>query len=690
MPTIKEDKEALDYVAANPQSEYTPQIMQKLGLSQDDVTAWKWATDNLDKEPDTAVKIRNKVYDKVAESQVPLNEPSRLGVAMQEGGAAPVDRAVVKNLIDQEPDLQEEYLKRKGYKVKRVDDKFFVRREGESRYAPVDPEGFDLWDVTDVAGDVVEGLVSAVTTGAKALGLVGAPVSGGATIPAAMALGAASSGALETAKQTAGIAVGAREQLNPSLIAQKSIIGGTIPGAMYAAGKVMQGGSKLLGSVLSKAQGGKKVTAEAIEAAGEQLGAKATPGMLLESRLPQRMEASLASQTGTIGGFGIRKTIESNKKAVQNAADDIVSQASKMSNVEVGDKLAKQLSEGLEAKLKPAIDTYERWENAFQGKGKDWIGKVVQDNLDDVSVTLAALKDRYKFDDDVAGMLGNLEGKLPQIQSLTDLKTFRTSVRGMLDRMASPNKQAALSELMDPLTKMRSKTLLAAAQQSGNPQMFESAAKELAEADSIYRNAAEAVQNAVATGSQKISGSPRQVLAKMADVPSPARIRKLLDTTDPEKIAKVAQDFPEAFETARQGVLADIAERASVRGEVNPRKLSKIIDGLEPETAALIFGKERVGKAKALKTFLDAMPEYRTSGTAENIQLMNIMNIMTQARSIGQSVLNDMIANPILGKDLMMRGGKALQSDAARGLTTFGVQQVYPDQPYTKRPSLLP
>lgn len=108
------------------------------------------------------------------------------------------ERAALKNLISNSPELQEEYLKRRGYELKTVDGELpsgelKVRKPGEVEWGVVDPAGFDLQDVTDVAGDVIEGLLVAAGVGAGT-------AAGG--VPGAVAGGVAASTAAEAGRQS--------------------------------------------------------------------------------------------------------------------------------------------------------------------------------------------------------------------------------------------------------------------------------------------------------------------------------------------------------------------------------------------------------------------------------------------------------------------------------------------------------
>ena len=125
---------------------------------------------------------------------------------------------MIKNLISENTDLQQKYLQKKGFQTRLVGDRVEVRQPGQERFSVIDPEGFDLFDVTDVAGDIAEAIATAAASGAKAIGLVGAPATAGGSLLAGSALGGAATGGFETARQGVGIAAGLREEFDPGTV----------------------------------------------------------------------------------------------------------------------------------------------------------------------------------------------------------------------------------------------------------------------------------------------------------------------------------------------------------------------------------------------------------------------------------------------------------------------------------------
>jgi hypothetical protein len=188
------------------------------------------------------------------------------------------DRFAVKN-FGGSPETSIAYLKKNnpGLMFKQDDSGAIIAKKPEDKeWNALDPEGFDLQDVTDVGYDVVSGLGSGALTAAAGLG-AGASTMGGAAIPAAMAAGGASSAALEALRQRIGQGLGTHEEdMNTTDLALAGGLGAVSPllfGTGASAGKIAakagqeKAGQNLLGSIgqgtfKALTEGEKKTAAE--------------------------------------------------------------------------------------------------------------------------------------------------------------------------------------------------------------------------------------------------------------------------------------------------------------------------------------------------------------------------------------------------------------------------------------------
>jgi len=140
------------------------------------------------------------------------------------------DRLIVKNLSN-DSNAATEYLQKKHPNMvlePTPDGNIRARNRGETQWKVLDPSGFDLQDITDVAYDVGAGVVEgAATAGA---GVAGAVAGGGVgAIPAAMAGGAASSAGMESLRQLVGKAAGVNKEFMGDDVAMAAGFGAVSP-----------------------------------------------------------------------------------------------------------------------------------------------------------------------------------------------------------------------------------------------------------------------------------------------------------------------------------------------------------------------------------------------------------------------------------------------------------------------------
>jgi hypothetical protein len=662
MPTVKQVEQSLNYIAANPNDEKSKAGMQKLGLDETYVGAWRAANALDDADPRKA-EAKNKIFDRVATALPPKEEA---------GGVGFIDRFAVQNLIDRDPQLQVKYLEKKGYQARVVGDRVEAKKPGETQYNAVDPKGFDRFDIFDVFGDALEALATGVATGAKAMGAIGAPTTGGFSLPAASAVGAAATGGFEFAKQTVAKAVGAREEYDPGRITQAAMIGGTIPVLAKGGGKLLELGGQAIkkaGSWLAPL----KANADDVAKAAKEIGAEVTPGMVTDSALVGKLESSLVQSSGKAGGIVLRSTVKKNQKALQETAENIVDDAATASSYEIGAQAGQKLIETVKKRLAPAEAIYDKMETLFSRSAYKPDISRFDDFIDD-------LADNFKFSDDVLSKLGNIKSKLPEVKNLTDLKTLRTNIREQMQASSDPGIRRAFSQLYDEATKLRGQVLLDLSEKRGG-QFFMQAKQEIEQADKIYAAVSNDVKNAIMKrGARQLRGGPLAAVKEFVEkVPEGKLIQNVLQTNDPRKIAAVEKAFPEAFELMRQGKISEIVAKSQLKGAVSPTKLAKQIDAMPPEARKLIFGEQASQKAASLKTFLDNIGErLGPSGTPEGVEFYGLFNVVKHATSLGREALMRSLTSEAMEKGILTQAGKFVAAPAFVGAAEFGARQALP------------
>ena len=132
-------------------------------------------------------------------------------------------------------------LRRDGFQVG-LDEKrnIAVRWPGENQWRRVDPSGFkfsdigaDIADMSRFAFDGAFGIV--IPTAIKGAGILGAPGTMGASLPASMVVSGAITAGSDAALQLAGVALGRRTEVNWESVAWAGAVGALFPGVQKGA-----------------------------------------------------------------------------------------------------------------------------------------------------------------------------------------------------------------------------------------------------------------------------------------------------------------------------------------------------------------------------------------------------------------------------------------------------------------------
>jgi hypothetical protein len=686
MPNVKEDQQALDWLAANPNDQRAPQVAKVLGVGPEEVKAWQWTKDNP--ADMRAVQVRNSVYDKVAESRPSVVDEQGGEVRSVGGVNVPVDRLVVKNLLEGDQEAQRAYFEKKGFRT-RISQKGEIQAKapGETYYKSIDPEGIDLWDASDLIGDALAG----VATGASATKTVGGPVG---VVLGSVAGGLAGAG-VELGKQSIANLVGVRSDYNPYEVAKAGLIGATVPPALDLLGAALKGTGKVIGSVVKNLTGSSlKETAPEIEAATKEIGGKATPGQLFEGEVVKKLEDTQRQSAGLIGGTQLRKQIDKNYKASIATAEDLVAEATGKTSREVGDEIGAKLTAAVTERLAPAEAIYQKYEaklaNAplelgpdgeelsgmvqkfFGEHGSEEAGALPSTPIQEAFTKVA--KDHQLSPDANAAVL-KFAGVIDKVKTIGQLKELGSSV-GAAARVADANNNwpvaQALRDLQGEIRDVKSQSIINYFDRV-NPGQGDIVKAELQSADKIYRETIQDLGNALNKNLAK--GSPKKELASFLEkTPSVEVVDKILKTGNPDQMERLAKTFPTVFEAARTSKLAEIAQKAEYKGQIDPLKLSKAIQALEPESKVLLFGAEAAKKSDALKTYLNSLPGKLVgpSGTPEGIRWHDVMNIFNpafyfrQAASLGPSIMTSTLTKTPLGTDLITTLGRTAQTPIAK------------------------
>jgi hypothetical protein len=654
MPSLKQDKQAIDFIIKNPTDPRANQAAQKLGLEQQDVEALQFADQNP--EDPRSTQAKNKIFLKVAKARP----------AIQEQSVSTFDRLAVKNLLDREPKLQEEYLKREGFDTRIVDGQLQAKAKDSPTFGVVDPDRFELFDFADVMSDVLEGVAEAVATSAK---VGGALVGGGAPgLVGGALLGGATTAGFELEKQALGKILGVREEFSPAAIAEAGVVGATVPLALAPIGAAFKGAAKGIGKIFKFSGVAPRPKAGQIKEAASLLGVKPTPQQMFEGVAAQQ---SLVEQSSGLFGRKLRKTIEQNKKQLSEVAEDLVNVSDELT-VDIGEQVKKGIVGKIKEKLAPAVDIYSRYEAPF---------KAIPADLTKVKDVIAQLKKDFPFSD-TKGLINTIEEDLKLVKNINDLKKFRTGLGGRLEATAPGNKKTIIKRLYGPATEARSDSLLKQAKTQGD-EFFAQAQSDIAQADAIWKQTIAEVDEALLEGAGK--GGVVERAGKFLGKKRELELTNLLNVKDPKKIVAFKKQFPEEFEILKSAKIEELVKKSMRSGELDPKKIANQIDKLPAETKRLFFDENAVAKAKALKLFLDDVTTSRQfvgpSGTPSGIErfgqtgIPGVDFLIRQFNSFSRAQTLKFMTDSAVQKDMLSRLGQFLQSGKAAGIGTVLTKQ---------------
>lgn len=311
--------------------------------------------------------LSDSELEKLAGADAPVTDEMHPGLTFK-------DRLLVKT-FGNDPKSTVKYLQKEHPELEiktGKDGEVLARAKGETSYRVLDPSGLDLQDVTDVAGDVVQG-------GLSSLAALGGGLAG--NLPGAVAAGAASNAGLEAMRQKIGQALGINDDFSKLGVAAAGIGG--------AAGPLLFGAGKAAPSILTKLAS--KPAEAAVTGAAEAALPAASEGMkrVFDPFTKQTVEVALPTARKVFDPF-TKETVE---RAVETAAPKAAETAASQTNVladaikQVGLDLAKRATGGgigyhLGGEVGEALGGH---------KGKA-IGKAVGGGLGAMAVSPTALK----------------------------------------------------------------------------------------------------------------------------------------------------------------------------------------------------------------------------------------------------------------------------------------------------------
>lgn len=713
MPTPQDVIGALKYASDNFDDPDTNKqrkaqiVANKLGMGVMELKQLRFAMHSPDDERSTPIK--NKIFDRVAETQPAME-------IKKGGGLLPTERFTVKNLIDEDIGLQKQYLDKKGYQTREVGGVLEVKKPGDMAFQPIDPSGIDRFDMFDIVGDTIKGIAEGIGQGSKALGAgIGGPLGFGI----GTAVSGGLSGATETARQAVGIAAGVRPEFNVPLIGKEAATGAVLGGTLKALGA----GAKAIGKEMGIAgarDAALKPNAADIKAAAEEIGAIATPGRLSASLEVQKAEDALARSPGFLGLNKTKKAAEANLATEDKVAKEIAKLAgiapdsARKSAAEAGNEAKKIIG----TKIKEKVDTASKIFNEIETKLDRGALKV---DLANFNAKITELADDYSMDDKMVSWLQGMSEKSGSVTTVGDLKKFKTAIGNELSRNRQDPalrrsaasllgelesaKAASFSNAIDKeLTKagwkpgMKPEDMTSKQFKKGADKIayFRGLQSDLADASKLWREANVELASILKRPGEELKGGATYNLDKLMKSQPEKVMKKVLSSGDDEKLAWMADKYPEAVQAAQAAKVSALRDKiqqkvygqfgeTSTASSIYSTRLVNAIGNLSPADKALVLGVDAEKKYNALRTFTNSKnPLANNSGTAYTQAMQSAWR-----EPVSAFVMAIKQANRLRGESRgssLRSAGNALTSPVTRGVAGG----LIPDQQSTTEQSLIP
>jgi len=665
-------KSILNFASENPNNEKSKKFQKIFGINKTALDAWRAA--NVDPTNEKAIKVRNVVYDIISDKFQAIQKTS--GIPFAPGDVAFVDRTIVKNFLANEPKEQEKYFQRKGYvtRINPENNRVEVRRPDQPTFFVVDPEGFDIWDLTDIASDIIEAGVT---------GMAGVAGFAGGSVPGMIAAGSLGAAGFESGKQLIAKGLGIRESFAPEKVKEAAFFGG----AASAGGAAISKGLEVIGKygpkILKTLPGAGKLKPDAdnIQKAADRLKLSPTKGQLIDSEALQELEEVARNQRQLFMTSKLRSQIKRNQEVLESVADDIVKFNPSFSRIAEIEEAGQEMTKAVAERLAPAEEIYGALEAPFQ--------RFPILNTRAIVDKIAQLYKKAPGDKPLRSFLDNMLDEAVQIDTLADLSQFKKNIGGMLEANASKNKRNAVKQLYGSIIESRNQSILDAYKFVGKEDMGEQVARKLGQADKIYKSVIEDISGAIAPIGKKIKKPPKQAIEEFFENHEPSKtIYGFLKLKDPRQIKLVKEKFPETFKRMKNLAIEDIYEKTKIKGRVSPQKLVTHLKKMPVETKKLIFGNDAMQKIKDMETWLDSIPSISQVGNPsrtslirfaakfsmiEKIPLLN--QLLDEFAASEQALRRAWIANPLGLAQSMRKASEAARGKASIGALEFGIKK---------------
>jgi len=355
-----------------------------------------------------------------------------------------------------------------------------------------------------------------------------------------------------------------------------------------------------------------KPNVKEIDEAGKRLGVDVLVGQRANDESVQKIYSILGD---SISPFGVqeRQKVQTALGTIKQKFGEALGGETKFSKAMLGEGVAESIAGKFEAAYKPIQDLYETVETKM--------GKINATDDEKLEI-MQAVESFIKREQLTPGL--DPENFARKVQNaLVNFKTYKDfdSYAKVITKEAPYNLKWVAQGIRNEIENTTSDILLKFADGVQAQDVTGEIATALASAKvakPLYKKLITDMQQmGKVLGNARIKG-PADFLDFLTERQTPEKIvDKLFQKQNSRFLKKFQKDFPAEWDLIRKYQKSLVFEKTLDDGAVNPNKMIKIVDKLEPELKNALFTKQELQTIKDAKTYIEALPpKFNTSNTA--------------------------------------------------------------------------
>jgi hypothetical protein len=421
-----------------------------------------------------------------------------------------------------------------------------------------------------------------------------------------------------------------------------------------------------------------KSNSNEIKAASDELGLPLLEEQLAADPVIRDKASALSKSDTAVGHQRSREYSERFDVYDKHLKEALGTDAPVQSAFETGEAIKQKLVSEAEAAVKPVSDIFNAAGETYETipLNQKSMSRIA-DNIEDSQLARTSAGAAKGMAKRIAETL-----RSGTLETLDDLKRYRTSLFKDLTGVSSGNEKALVSEIAEKLLNQEDAHIDRAAEQilkrtrnAGGATVerldsLEQSLRMMKEARAKWRGLIENFSEAADSLNIGSINSPRDFVEGVKDLTGEQIVKKFLPKNDVASLKKLAEKFPDHFQTVVGFEKAKILNDILKDGQIDPRKFITRWKKMSPELQETMFG-EANKKIRAVVTDLESLPrDVNPSGTAKALSYMQNLGNKVGEKGMVAGALDFLTGN---AKDVLAQH-HIRQSVSIEGL--FGAEKA--------------